>query len=56
VDKRAAFRAVCFVSAEPGAPDEFIFSAHLFSAYISAADFITGGFQGLAELTRVSGR
>jgi len=44
VDKRIAFRAVFFASAQPGAPDEFIFSAHLFSAYISAADFMVADF------------
>jgi hypothetical protein len=44
VDKRAAFRVVFFASAEPGVPDEFIFSAHLFSAYISAADFVMADF------------
>jgi len=36
VDNRIAFRAEFFASARPGARPEFIFSAPLFSAYISA--------------------
>jgi hypothetical protein len=38
VDRRIAFGAVFLASAQPGAAQQFIFSAHLFSAYISAAD------------------